>query len=366
MKSLPIFLVLSLALAGCGLDGPIPQSPDEARKSEQGANPASNAATAPTGSAGNAATAPAMPLGQSENADSAAGTPASLAEARRGFTTKLTRQDSAGKPVESPPPGTLQLVQYDAALGKLNAYLSLSPRDAKKHPAIVWITGGDCNTIDHGCWTEGPPDNEQSAAALRKSGIVVMFPSLRGGNDNPGHKEGMFGEVDDVVAAAEFLSRQEYIDPGRIYLGGHSSGGTLVLLVAECTDRFRAVFSFGPISSVSKYGPPFVTYDPSDQRETVLRAPGAWLHSIRKPTFVIEGAAAGNVSELELMKRICRNPLVSFYPVGGESHFSVLAPATKLIAERILKDTSDACNIAFSPDALGQAAGKTKARAPRR
>ena len=28
-----------------------------------------------------------------------------------------------------------------------------------------------------------------------------------------------------------------------IYLGGHSTGGTLVLLVSECTDRFRAIFS---------------------------------------------------------------------------------------------------------------------------
>lgn len=56
----------------------------------------------------------------------------------------------------------------------------------------------------------------------------MMFPSLRGGNDNPGVKEGFLAEVDDVLAAADFLGKQNYVDPGRIYLGGHSTGGTLV------------------------------------------------------------------------------------------------------------------------------------------
>jgi hypothetical protein len=40
----------------------------------------------------------------------------------------------------------------------------------------------------------------------------MMFPSLRGGNDNPGAREGFYGEVDDVVAASEFLARQPYVD----------------------------------------------------------------------------------------------------------------------------------------------------------
>ena len=30
-----------------------------------------------------------------------------------------------------------------------------NPNDGKKHPAIVWITGGDCNSIDAGCWRDG-------------------------------------------------------------------------------------------------------------------------------------------------------------------------------------------------------------------
>ncbi len=140
-------------------------------------------------------------------------------------------------------------MQYESPAGRLKAYLTPAPTDGNKHPAIIWIHGGDCNQIDDSCWTDGPPDNEQSAAAFRKSSIVVIFPSLRGGNDNPGHKEGMFGEIDDIIAAAAFLAKQDYVDPKRIYLGGHSTGGTMVLLAAECSDRFRAVFAFGPSSA---------------------------------------------------------------------------------------------------------------------
>src|SRR5215831_21087993 len=126
----------------------------------------------------------------------------SLAEARRGFQTKLARKEKAGEPVPEPPKGVFDLVHYQSPAGKLAAYLTPDPKDGKKHPAIVWITGGDCNTIGE-VWEEAPPENDQTASAYRKAGIVMMFPSLRGGNDNPGLKEGFFGEVDDVLAAAD-------------------------------------------------------------------------------------------------------------------------------------------------------------------
>src|SRR5262245_65351301 len=131
----------------------------------------------------------------------------------------------------------------------------------------------------------------------------MVCPSLRGGNDNPGVKEGFFGEVDDVLAAADFLAKQEYVDPKRIYLGGHSTGGTLVLLVAECSDRFRAVFSFGPIDTVARYGPEYLPFDTCNPREIELRSPGRWLAMIKSPTFVFEGTLQGNIRSLKVMAR---------------------------------------------------------------
>jgi acetyl esterase/lipase len=186
----------------------------------------------------------------------------------------------------------------------------------------------------------------------------MMFPSLRGGNDNPGYQEGFFGEVDDVIAAAEFLAKQPHVDPKRIYLGGHSTGGTLVLLVAASTDRFRAVFSFGPVHDIRGYGGMFAPFDKTNDREWELRAPGRWLHSIRCPTFVFEGASEINVIDLHVMKKASTNPKAQFFPVAGVDHFSILAPVNRLIARKILKDDGAATNLAFTEDEVNRVAGK--------
>ncbi|MDB5340883.1 MAG: Alpha/beta hydrolase family protein [Planctomycetaceae bacterium] len=276
----------------------------------------------------------------------------SLVLARKALKTKLTRQDSAKEPVPEPPADLFQLTHYESAPGKMAAYLTPDPKDGKKHPAIIWMTGGDCNTIGD-VWTEAPPEDDQTASAFRKAGIVMMFPSLRGGNDNPGVKECLLGEVDDILAAADFLAKQEYVDPSRIYLGGHSTGGTLVLLVAECSDRFRAVFSFGPVTEIQKYGADFMPFDRSDHFEREARSPSNWLFMIKNPTFVFEGTEEGNVDELHDMAST-DNTSVHCLEIKGGTHFSVLAPTTTLIASKILLDDGPKCNLSFTEDELKQ------------
>jgi dipeptidyl aminopeptidase/acylaminoacyl peptidase len=275
--------------------------------------------------------------------------PSALAEARRGFVTKVTRAAPAGEPAPTPPPSVFRLVHYDAPPGKFAAYLSPDPGDGRKHPAIVWITGGDCNSIGE-VWEPHPRNNEQSASAYRKAGIIMMFPSLRGGNDNPGVREGFYGEVDDVIAASEFLAREPYVDPQRIYLGGHSTGGTLVLLVAEVSDRFRATFSFGPTDDPRGYPKQYFVDDRSNTKEMELRTPANWLDSVRRPLFVLEGTEppVSNVADLYLMSGISANPLIRFLAVKGFDHFSVLAPVNELIAGKILRDEGPTTNIAIS------------------
>jgi acetyl esterase/lipase len=276
----------------------------------------------------------------------------SLPEARRGFQTKLLRQESEKEPAPEPPARLFRSVRYESPAGKLDSYLSPDPRDGKKHPAIIWIFGGFSNSIGETAWENAPPDNDQSASAFRKAGILMMYPSLRGGNDNPGFKEGFFGEVDDVLAATDYLAKQEFIDPKRIYLGGHSTGGTLALLVAESSDKYRAVFSFGPVEDVTYYGRKELPFNLADRREAELRAPIHWLHSIRNPVFVFEGTKGGNLESLQAMARASTNPLAHFHPVRGATHFSILAPATRLIAGKILRDEGPATNITFSEEEL--------------
>lgn len=269
-----------------------------------------------------------------------------LVQARRSFATVLTRTQSPNQPAPEPPPLVFTKVVYKAPLGSFPAYLTPAPAGGGKHPAIIWITGGDCNTIDE-VWTDADPSNDQTAAAYRKAGIVMMFPSLRGGNTNPGPKEGFLGEVEDILAAADFLAKQEYVDPSRIYLGGHSTGGTLVMLVAASTDRFRAVFAFGPVHNVAVYPGEFTPFNTSDRKEVEIRSPGFWLNAIRCPTFVIEGTT-GNILPLRAMERSSSNPLLHFTVVDGKDHFSVLSPTNQAIAGKILQDTGPALNISLN------------------
>lgn len=268
-------------------------------------------------------------------------------------TSIIAPSDVDGEPAPEAPRELFDTIKYASPVGELKAYVTPDPKDGKKHPAIVWITGGDCNSIGD-VWSPRPAKNDQSAKPYREAGIVMMFPSLRGGNGGPGVKESFYGEVDDVVAAAEHLAKLPYVDPERIYLGGHSTGGTLALLVAECSSRFRAVFSFGPVSDIAGYGVDELPFDRSRLLELELRMPGRWLHGIDRPTFVIEGTVESNIEELEKMRRDSRNPLIGLFAVEGANHFNVLDPTNRLITKKILADAGPKCTISFTQAELDE------------
>lgn len=272
-----------------------------------------------------------------------------LPQARKGFATAPGASHRNMQPVPAPPAEVARLVKYEAPVGALPAYLTRVDGPGP-HPAIVWISGGDSATIDDGFFRSASSDNDQTASAFRRHGIVTLYPSLRGGNDNPGRREGFYGEVDDILAAAAFLEDQPNVDPERIYLGGHSTGGTLAMLAAASTDGFRAVFAFGPVDHVAGYGPEFLPFDLQNAREFELRDPIRWLHSIRSPTFVIEGTGDGNLSCLRTIQRTSKNPLVRCVAVPGRDHFGVLAPLTEQIARKILADTGPTTNIVVGSD----------------
>lgn len=125
----------------------------------------------------------------------------------------------------------------------------------------------------------------------------------------------------------------------------------MVLLVAESTDRFRAVFSFGPIDDVAHYPPDLLPFDPSDPRELELRSPGRWLQSIQVPVFVFEGEdEPANVPALAAMAQASRNPLAHFLAIPNVHHFSILAPMNELVAGVLRSGDGDLSQLALTPD----------------
>ena len=266
-----------------------------------------------------------------------------LTEARANHVTKIVKEGPAQGPPEVPNGDLFKLIHYPSPVGQLAAYVTKDPSDGLKQPAIVWITGGDNNSIGN-VWSPRERDNDQSVSAFRKAGVVVMFPSQRGGNDNPGKREGFYGEVDDVLAATDYLASLPYVDPQQIYLGGHSTGGTLAMLIGASTDRYRAIFALGPVASVSQYGGDYVYCDADesrDGREMELRSPINWLHCVANPMFVIEGEEGNWEGAVQVMKFDNTNPDIKFFKVDGYDHFNVIGPVVEKLADQIMRGKID-------------------------
>ena len=114
-----------------------------------------------------------------------------------------------------------------------------------------------------------------------------------------------------------------------------------------------AVFSFGPADNIVGYGSQFFPFDLSNPNEFEIRSPTRWLASIQSPVFVFEGTLKGsNTRSMQILARNSTNSKIHFLSVQGASHFSILAPTTRLVATKILRDDGDVCNVAFTEEEL--------------
>lgn len=279
---------------------------------------------------------------------------AGLLAARSGFATSLLDRGSIGDAPAPAPPGELfRRVEFGVDHGVNVAYLTPDPDDGKKHPAVLWAHGG-FGGIDSWFWESASRQDDQSARAFRDAGIVLMCPSWRGENDNPGAFELFYGEVDDLLAARAYLEGLEYVDPDRIYVAGHSTGGTLTLLAVTATNRFRAAFSFGGAPDMCRvvdgggYGN--TPFDPESTRECRLRSAIHFVDAIRTPTYYFEGRHSSYAGEAERMEALAEQHGAPFTAciIDGGDHFNILAPLTELVAERIVADTGDEPKIAIT------------------
>ncbi|WP_198141277.1 alpha/beta fold hydrolase [Verrucomicrobium spinosum] len=285
-----------------------------------------------------------------------------LFEDRAGHRTVWKKSShKASGPAEDPPKEVFEKVRYPSDAGSLVAYVTPDPKDGKKHPAIVWAHGG-FGGISSYFWQEASKYDDQSARAFREAGIVLMTPSWRGENDNPGRFELFFGEVNDLLAAVKHVKTLPYVDPNRVYIGGHSTGGTLTLLASTASDEFRAAFSLGGMPDgrdVLYAGEGFgnTPYDSLKERESLLRSPIRYTRFITRPTFYFEGEDNPTFAEsAQKMGRRAANINVPFqaFTLPG-THFDIVHPVTSLVARKILADTGDTCNMSFTDAELRQA-----------
>lgn len=261
-----------------------------------------------------------------EAAQSSARLPASpYAEARAKFTTHLLRHEPAPQRHGSisPPPGT-QEISYKSGELTLKAWVSAPvPRDPRRS-AVLFLHGG---------FAFGEEDWEMTRP-YRDAGYVVLSPMLRGENGQSGDYSMFFNEVDDVLAAAAALAALPYVRADHLYVAGHSVGGTLTMLAAMTSARFRAAASFSGSPNQARWSalqPELVPFDRSDDAEFLIRSPITYATSFQCPTRLYHGTeerafAAPTRSLAEIAQRSGRN--VQVVPVPGD-HMSHVAEAMR-------------------------------------
>jgi alpha/beta superfamily hydrolase len=85
--------------------------------------------------------------------------------------------------------------------------------------------------------------------ALARESIAALRFNFRGVGRSEGEHEEGIGEQADVRAALDFLESAEGVDKGRLGLAGYSFGTRVVMPVALCDSRVRAVALVSPFLS---------------------------------------------------------------------------------------------------------------------
>jgi dipeptidyl aminopeptidase/acylaminoacyl peptidase len=211
------------------------------------------------------------------------------AEARKRFRTKLLREGPSPQNVAMPqPPEGATEVEYPSGGLSLKAWVNRPANDSDlKRPAVLFLHGG---------FAVGRSDWEMTRP-YRDAGFTVLMPTLRGENGQPGTFSLFYDEVGDVLAATEYLAEQPFVDPQRLFVAGHSSGGTLTLLAAMASGRFRAASSFSGSPDQALFvrhapGPVArnLPFDKSDPRELEVRSPLAYATSFKCPVRIYYGS----------------------------------------------------------------------------
>lgn len=131
----------------------------------------------------------------------------------------------------------------------------------KKYPAIILLHGGFHEKLDWRFF--------RYADAAVARGFVVIFPEYRGSRGyGENHYQNDYGvtDLEDVLASADFLAAQPYVDATRLGILGHSRGGMLTMrAIEEQPHRFRAAVEIAGLVDFLSY----MAYKPDSRRNEV-------------------------------------------------------------------------------------------------
>jgi dipeptidyl aminopeptidase/acylaminoacyl peptidase len=125
---------------------------------------------------------------------------------------------------------------------------------AKKYPLIVYVHGGPSSaTLPH--W----PGVGFGPAPFAALGYFVLMPNPRGSYGQgesftqANRKDFGYGDLRDILAGVDAVTKSHNIDPQRVGLTGWSYGGFMTMFAVTQTNRFRAAVAGAGISDWQSY-----------------------------------------------------------------------------------------------------------------
>jgi len=166
-------------------------------------------------------------------------------------------------------PGDIQVLYdtVDTPEARLRSLLTKPVGDARKLPAILYLQGMGCSSIE---WPLPEPNlTRELIYRLARAGFAVMRSEKSGVGDSTGapcRDVGFRDEVSMFVSVLKKLKSYDFVDTENVFLFGHSAGGWVAPLVAAAE----------PVKGIVVYGTvvrPFGEYVVENQRRN------QWLRS---------------------------------------------------------------------------------------
>lgn len=246
---------------------------------------------------------------------------------RQTYQTKLNKEVKAPQGYGSFDEinGAIKLIQYTSENRALQALLDTTNIEAGvKKKAVVFLHGGF--SLGYG--------DIHDCKKFTEKGYIVLAPSYRGENGNPGNYELFMGEVTDAKNAVKWLAEQNFIDKDSIYVFGHSIGGGLSLSLSLDNDipvvlggSCAGIYDFNTFEIWFQENENKIPFDFKNELETSLRLPVYHLECMERQHFMYIGKTDEyfigdkNYVEKELYPE--QDLLLEFKEVEGD-HFSSL------------------------------------------
>jgi dipeptidyl aminopeptidase/acylaminoacyl peptidase len=202
--------------------------------------------------------------------------------------------------------GEMKKVHWMSGAIRVQGWLQL-PRDfdaGKKYPLIVNVHGGPSAACTPG-W------NARGMGAQSAMGYFALCPNPRG---SYGQSEAFTqanvkdfggGDLRDIMAGVDAVSKQYPIDPKRIGIRGHSYGGYMTMWAETQTHRFAAAvagaglsdwLSYYGLNDIDEWMIPFFGASVYDDPAVYAKSdPMHFVKAVKTPTLLLVGDRDGEV-----------------------------------------------------------------------